>query len=220
MKFILRIKRILAPGKYKVLSLLKKEQFTILDVGCGNDSPYYYKKYFPDIIYEGIDKDLNYNLSKKSINLIDKFFQKNLEKDDLNDIKDDHYDFIVISHVIEHLDNGYELIKTLSIKVVKNGYIYIEYPSEKSKNFPSLKGTLNFYDDPTHKSFYDIEQLNNILIHNNFKIIKSGIKRDILRIIFIPYMIIKSLFVNHYIRGSVFWDLYGFAEFILAKKQT
>jgi len=218
MNLILKIKRRFAPTKFRILALLRKERFGMLDVGCGNESPYYFKKYYPEIIYDGIDKELSYNISNKSIKLINEFYPLNLEKNDLNVIKNDNYEFIILSHIIEHLDNGYELIEELSKKVKKNGYIYIEYPSERSKNFPSMKGTLNFYDDPTHKKFYNIEKILEILIRNKFQIIKSGTKRDILRIIFIPYMILKSLIVNHYVRGSIFWDLMGFAEYILAKK--
>jgi SAM-dependent methyltransferase len=215
---ILKIKRYFLPWKYKVLSRLKNEEFRILDVGCGNESPFYLKKCYPKSIYDGIDKDLSYNLSDKSVNLINSFYPLDLEKNDLSAIKNNFYDFIIMSHVIEHLDNGYEIFTMLLDKVKKGGFIYIEYPSKKSAKFPSMKGTLNFYDDPTHKKFYDIDKLTNILRTNNFIVLGSGVKRDFLRIIFIPFMIIKSLIKNHYIRGSVFWDLLGFAEYILAIK--
>ena len=33
----------------------------------------------------------------------------------------------------------------------KGGIIYLVTPSEKSIDFPSREGTLNYYDDKTHK---------------------------------------------------------------------
>ena len=82
-----------------------------------------------------------------------------------------------------------------------------------------MKGTLNFYDDKTHKKIYDRNLIENIFLKNGFEIIRSGVKRDALRIIFLPYMIIKSLIRDGYIRGRAFWDLLGYSYYILAKKK-
>lgn len=190
-----------------------------LEVGIGNDSPTIFKSIFPNVDYFGVDRDLNYNLSEKSLDLIDKFYQVDLGKKSLDEIPDDFFDYVIIAHVIEHIENGEEVISELTKKIKPGGGIYIEYPREASAKFPSMKGTLNFYDDPTHKRFYELRSLEKILTKSGFEIIRSGIKRDFTRIIGIPYMIIKSYFKLGYLRGSVFWDLLGFAEYILAKKK-
>ncbi len=191
----------------------------VLEVGIGNDSPLRFKRIFPQCKYYGVDKDLNYNLSEKSLSSIHKFYQVDLEKDSLVEIPNEFFDYVIIAHVIEHLENGEEIISELANKVKSGGGFYIEYPRKASAKFPSMKGTLNFYDDPTHKRFYEIDILKKILVSEGFRIIKSGTKRDFTRIVGIPFMIAKSLIVLKYIRGSVFWDLLGFAEFILAERK-
>ncbi len=190
-----------------------------LEIGIGNDSPLIFKKIYPDAEYYGIDKTLEYNLSDKSKSLMDKFYLIDLEKKSLDVAPDNNFDYVIIAHVIEHLTNGEKVINELCNKVKNNGGLYIEYPRKASARFPSMKGTLNFYDDPTHKRFYEIDDLKNILIKNGFKIIKSGVKRDFMRIVGLPLMIIKSYAKLGYLRGSVFWDLLGFADYILAEKE-
>ena len=212
--------RVLAPYKYKFIELTKSGGKNVLEVGVGNDSPVQFFRYHNDYIYDGIDKSGDYNLSPESIMLMNEFYILDLETDDLNAIQNNYYDYLVISHVIEHINNGEEIIEKLIMKLKKGGVIYIEYPSVKSEKFPSMKGTLNFYDDPTHKRFYDINILLKILTKAGFEILRSGIKRDFFRIIGLPYMIVKSIFLHGYIRGSVFWDLLGFAEYIVARRNA
>ena len=133
--------------------------------------------------YYGVDKDLNYNLSDKGIHVMKNFYQINLEKDSLAKIPDNFFDYVIIAHVIEHINNGEEIIENLSKKLKPGGGFYIEYPRKASAKFPSMKGTLNFYDDPTHKRFYELRSLEKILTKSGFEIIRSGIKRDFTRII-------------------------------------
>ncbi len=190
-----------------------------LEIGIGNDSPLIFKKIYPKAEYYGVDKTLDYNLSDKSKSLLDKFYLIDLEKKSLDVVPNNFFDYVIIAHVIEHLDNGEKVIEELCYKIKVKGGFYIEYPRKASARFPSMKGTLNFYDDPTHKRFYDINELKSILTENGFKIIKIGVKRDFMRILGLSVMIIKSYATLGYLLGSVFWDLLGFAEYILAEKE-
>lgn len=198
---------------------IKGNSLKVLEVGIGNDSPAAFKKIFPKAKYHGLDKTLEYNLSKKSKSIMYKFYLIYLEKELLNVVPYNYFNFVIIAHVIEHINNGEKVIEKLNRKIKTGGGFYIEYPRQVSVNFYSMKGTLNFYDDPTHKRFYEIDELKNILTKNGFKIIRSGVKRDFMRIIGLPFMIIKSYVTLGYLRGSVFWDLFGFAEYILAEKK-
>ncbi|MCE1163859.1 MAG: class I SAM-dependent methyltransferase [Bacteroidetes bacterium] len=206
-----------APYKYKFVKLLNTGGKNILDVGAANGSPEMFFSYFKGYEYDALDIDEEC-LSEKGKKLINRFYKADLEKDDLSEIPDNHYDYVVLSHVIEHIDNGEKALEKLALKIRNGGLMYAEYPSAKSARLPSMKGTLNFYDDPTHKRFYDLNKLKNVLSGNGFEILKCGVKRDILRIAGIPYMVVKSLIKLGYVRGSAFWDLFGFAEFLLARR--
>ena len=52
------------------------------------------------------------------------------------------------------------------------GQIFISFPSERSITFPSRAGTLNYYDDLTHKEFPpDFDGIIDLLRENYFEII-------------------------------------------------
>ena len=184
----------------------------------GNHSPTQFKKLFPNSTYHGVDININYNNSEEDLKNIDRFFEIDLTTLKLDTIPDNYYDGIIMAHVIEHLKNGDEVIKALNKKLKVGGSIYIEYPSAKSVNFPSKEGTLNFYDDPTHCRIYTINELTTKMKENGFSIVSCGTRRNLFNILILPLKIVHNKLKYKYVMGSVYWDLYGFAEYIWAKR--
>lgn len=78
---------------------------------------------------------------------MDNFIELDLTALDFKTIPEDYYDVIIMSHVIEHLHNGDEVLKGLMPKLKKDVIFYVEFPSERSTQFPSRRETLNFFDD-------------------------------------------------------------------------
>ena len=71
-KFKKKIKRIyfiLFIPKYKFVIKTKSaiKKYSILDIGCGGNSPYQTKLIFPNSRYVGVDRDFNYHNDKNSI---------------------------------------------------------------------------------------------------------------------------------------------------------
>ena len=62
-------------------------------------------------------------------------------------------------HVIEHLHNGDKVLEGLLTKLRSGGVIYIEYPGIRSTRLPSMRGSLNFSDDPTHVRLYSVPEI-------------------------------------------------------------
>lgn len=192
----------------------------LLDIGCGNNSPSITTATFPEIEYWGLDKE-EYNLSDKDVEILaDKFIkidlslQTSLLKEKL---PYDYYDFIIMGHIVEHLDNGLEIIDILCSKLKTGGGIYIEFPSAKSLSLPSAPGTLNFCDDNTHVRVYTIQEIANVLLKNRFKIIKAGTRRSLINLFIFPiHIVIKLLQRKPY--AVALWDVFGFAEFVYAEK--
>jgi len=110
--------------KFRYVRYLRDKPIKILDVGCGNKSPSRTKKFFQKCVYYGIDKEF-YNLSKEDIDKIDRFFKKDLDIDDLSDIEDGEFDYVIMSHILEHLKDPYKLVKEVTKKVKPGGYIYM-----------------------------------------------------------------------------------------------
>lgn len=194
------------------------KSFTLLDIGAGNHSAQKIKKHLPACRYFGVDITRDYNNDEADFKLMEGFFEKDLTKLQFDDIPNDFFDMIVMSHIIEHLHNGDEVVKALVPKLKKGGYFYLEFPSAESVNFPSKRDTLNFYDDDTHVRIYSAEELSGILESLGFTILKAGVRRDWRNILIMPIKMIHNRIKYGYVMGSVYWDWYGFAELVWARK--
>jgi SAM-dependent methyltransferase len=207
---------------FKFLFLKKKfgnNPFKLLDIGAGNNSATKTKKAFPNCAYYGVDMDKNYSNSEADFALMEEFYELDLTKLDYDIIPNNNFDSIQMSHVMEHLHNGDAVLKALLPKLKSNGFIYVEYPGIKSTKLPSMYGTLNFYDDPTHVRIYSVKEIETILQNNNFEIIKSGIRRNWYYIVSMPLRVVLSLLQGKKINANLFWDILGFAEFVFAQKK-
>jgi len=206
--------------KFKALSrrFRRNDSFTLLDVGCGNHSPSITKRYFKRCRYFGLDVGV-YNNSEDDALAMEQFYLADLEKGDLGTVPDNFFDAIVMSHVIEHLRNGLEVIEGLTHKLKSGGTIYIEFPSVRSLSLPSMPGTLHFCDDATHKRLYDLKDVVNTLLAHHCIIIKAGPRRDILKALLTPltYLYLKYLRRTEY--AVAFWDIRKFADCVLAQKK-
>jgi 2-polyprenyl-3-methyl-5-hydroxy-6-metoxy-1,4-benzoquinol methylase len=202
---------------------LKKEfqnnSFSVLDIGAGNHSATHFKKNFPNCKYYGVDLDRNYNNIQADFDAMECFYELDLTTLNLEIIPNNFFDAIVMAHIIEHLHNGTEVLKILCQKLKPNGCIYIEYPGVKSLTSPSREGTLNFYDDDTHVRLYSTSEINAVLEKENLMIIKSGTHRSIFKILLIPVKIIHNKIKYGKVLSSIFYDLFGFAEFVWARKK-
>ena len=185
----------------------------ILDVGCGNNSPMRVKKILPNSHYIGIDIQ-NYN--QKSVDLADEYYvvDKSEFNNKINSFK--NIDVVISYHNLEHVDNRKLTLNAMKACLKKNGLIYIVTPSEKSIYFPSRKGTLNYFDDNSHKekpvSFnWIIGELKN----DRFEIIKSI--KEYKPIWYYTIGLLKE-FTKPKQTTYYSWCFYGFEAIIISKK--
>ena len=205
--------------KFHILkSIIGNKKLNVLDVGCGNHSPSETIMNFKNIIYHGLDMEINPNYFESDKMAIKKMFISNLDDLNLSEIENNFYDVIIMCHVIEHLKFGEQAISLLNSKLKSGGFFYIECPSQKSVNFPSVKGTLNFYDDDTHVKTYSTETIIETLNAEN-NVISYGTVRSFINLILTPYKMLKSKITRGYVRGYVLWDLYGFANYVMFQKK-
>lgn len=213
-------KNLIREFRFMIISkFLAKKKNKILDIGCGNFSVQRTKLNFPNCHYYGLDLSRRF-YTLEDLSLMDEFYELNLNSGNFSEIPNDFFDLIILSHVIEHLSHGEKRIIQLIPKLKKNGLIYIEYPSIRSTKLPHRKGTLNFYDDLSHKSLYCNDTLLYILKKKDFKVLKQGIRRDFRKIIFLPIIIAYDLFRYRRVKTGHLWDLFGFADYIVALKNT
>ena len=194
--------------------------FTLLDVGAGNHSAYKITQVFPNCSYYGLDLNREYNNDEKDFKSMKGFYELDLTKLNYDEIPDAFFDGIWMVHVIEHLHNGDEVLPLLLKKLKKGGYFFIEYPGKKSLTLPSMKGTLNFKDDPTHVRVYSVAELTKIFFDSGCEVIEGGTRRNWPYIIGLPVRMFVSLIKKKHLQGNLFWDLLGFAEYLWAKKKV
>ena len=197
-----------------------KKDFRLLDIGAGNHSATKIKSVFPGCEYHGVDMEKSYNNSEEDLNAMHTFYQLDLTKLNFSSIPDRYFDGIWMVHVIEHLFNGDKVIEQLIPKLKPGGFLYVEYPGKKSTKLPSMYGTLNFYDDPTHVRIYSIKELHKLFSANHCELLKSGTRRNMAFILAMPFRIIYSLIKGRKIQGNIFWDVTGFAEYLWVKKNN
>jgi SAM-dependent methyltransferase len=190
----------------------------LLDAGCGNNSPYYIKTKYPDIVYTGIDVG-DYNQTKP--NLADNYIVVKPEKfaEAIANIPE-LFDTVISSHNLEHCNDRDKTLDAM-IKVLKpGGYLFLSFPTEESVNFPGpRKGTLNYYDDKTHRDKPpEYEKIISKLKTNNMEILfaSKSYKPFLLFLIgfFLEWKSRKDKEVKTWT-----WAYWGFETIIWAKKK-
>lgn len=123
----------------------------VLDVGCGNNSPRDAKVLRPDLVYTGLDVG-DYNQQQDSIRYADRYllvppaeFGRAIAS------RRGEFDAVVSSHNLEHCDEPAAVLHAMVAALRPGGRLFLAFPCEESVGFPSRRGTLNFYDDATHK---------------------------------------------------------------------
>ena len=211
-------KVILRPnGRTDFLSKIPYNSY-ILDVGCGNNSPFYVKSLLPNSYYVGIDI-CDYNLGSDSKKILNEYilsdpndFVKNLKNIDKK------FDAVISCHNLEHCNDRSGTLNQMIEKLNSNGKIYLSFPSKESMYFPKREGTLNYYDDPTHlDSPPDFEKIIKIFKDKGLKIIfsKRNYKPLVLNFIGIFTNLI-SFFTKRVHLGL--WERWGFESIIIAEK--
>ena len=204
-----------AHGRISFLSKLPP-QSKILDVGCGNSSPFYVKQVLPKCEYTGIDV-CDYNQSKP--NLADHYIvtSPNNFTSEISKLSDT-FDAVISSHNLEHCDDRSGTLKAMLSSLKVGGQIYISFPCEDSVSFPSRCGTLNYFDDVSHKSPPpNFHELLETLRQARFEIIfkTQHYKPNFLWLLGLfcePF----SAYKRKLLPGT--WEYYGFESIIWAKK--
>lgn len=195
-----------------------RRPFRLLDVGAGNHSASIAKRWFPNCHYAGIDRDRNYHNDAADFAAMDEFFELDLTRLEFGAIPDAGYDVLLMAHVIEHLPNGDAVLRALVPKLRPGGILYVEFPGPRSLQLPSMKGTLNFHDDDTHVRVFDHREVAGILRGCGLRVLRSGTRRDPLGVLLIPLHAWNAKRAHGYVPGGVFWDLFGFADQVLAER--
>ena len=201
-------------GKYRFIDKFCKG--SILDIGSGK-SPNRIKKLFPCCCYTGFDiqshfEDDNCMADEYIITNIKGFSEKLSEFDK-------KFDCTISSHNLEHCDERESVLQISARTVKPDGFLYLSFPSAGTVNLPKGRlGTLNYYDDDTHKYLPpSVEQSVSILKNEGFSVIllKESYKPTLLWIVGLILEPISRL-LNKNLIGTL--QFYGFETVIWLKR--
>lgn len=209
------IKKVMRPyGKsHFLLSYVGKTHVAVLDVGCGNNSVSAVKRNCPNCYYIGIDVG-DYNLDEESKSLMDEYHVVSAEDfaEEIGKYKES-VDVVISSHNIEHCNEPQKVLENMILSLKNEGNIYLAFPSEKSVNFPSRKGALNFYDDKTHSWCPKWDDIMKTLKKNNIQITYACKNNRPLLLKIVGRMNEgKSKKENRILKRT--WEYYGFESII------
>jgi SAM-dependent methyltransferase len=205
-------------GKASFLRLLPTNS-SVLDVGCGNNSPLRFKTQRPDIYYIGLDIS-DYNQISDPNTYADKYIvtSPNLFATEIVKLNN-QLDAVICSHNIEHCDQPDEVLDAMLKALKHGGRIYLSFPCEESVDFPQRRGTLNFYDDKTHKNVPDWEKILSKITSEGFSI-HFAVKRYKPLFLSAIGLLLEpiSAATKRVMPASTTWALYGFESIIWASR--
>lgn len=191
---------------------------TVLDVGCGNNSPKMAKAQRSDIYYIGLDI-ADYNQESPS-EYANKYILADPDSFTDEILKfDGSLDAVISSHNIEHCYAPDDVLHAICKSLAPGGRLYMSFPCEESVNFPKRGGTLNFFDDLTHRTIPDFKK-----IIRNMR--KEGLSINFASKRYRPLVLAAmglmlepiSAFTKRNMPATSTWALYGFESVIWASR--
>jgi SAM-dependent methyltransferase len=188
----------------------------ILDVGCGNDSPFNIKRLRPDCRYTGIDVG-DYNQSNAVADVEYILTSGSKFADEIYSLAGS-FDAVISTHNIEHCDHREKTFDAMLKALKPGGQLYMLFPSELSASLPSRRGCLNYFDDGTHAA--EPPNFQNLIDHLK----RMGFEIVIARREYMPSADFLRGMVNDkesvregWIKPGT-WSYYGFESIIWAKR--
>ncbi len=155
-----------------------KDFETVLDIGCGTGTKLVDFESINKKVY-GIEPSNEFNKAHLDHGLKSKVGF-------IEDIKNEKYDLVILSHVFEHLTNLKSTMKQISD--ITNKYLFIEVPGH-FKKMQSIQNAHNYY--------FSINTLNFFVLNSHFKLIKIDYAKDN-EFIFALYEKVSSLSYYEY----------------------
>lgn len=145
----------------------------VLDVGCGNGSPSFFKRLNPSIRYTGLDI-AEYGLGAADHAAADELIFVPSERfaEGIAGLGA-RFDAVVSAHNIEHVEQPEAVLSGMCSVLCPAGLLYLSFPSPASVDFPSRGGALNFHDDPTHRWLPDLAMVHGVIERRGCRVVVS-----------------------------------------------
>lgn len=167
---------------WELKRFIKKDKFSLLDLGCGDGNFVFLASKFGDVI--GVDKN-------------PKSGDKRIIKSDIEKFRiDRQFNIITMYHVLEHLNNPNKMLKRARQWLKADGVLVIETPLVGNLTEKFLSKEYLAYSDPAHKQFFTKKEILKLLEKTKWKVAKQGITW-----LQFPITVITSSFKSGLVKG-------------------
>jgi hypothetical protein len=128
------------------------------------------------------------------------------------------FDAVISCHNLEHCNYRDKVLSAMCESVGLGGKIFLSFPTSKSVKFPRRKGTLNYFEDHTHRDLPpDFDLVIQTLKSAGFRINYSA-RRYRPWLGFLFGLMQEPISILSGKKYSATWALYGFESIIWAEK--
>lgn len=188
---------------------------TVLDIGGEGIDSFLAARYLPGVRFTAINIVLPGQLAPGA-----EFLHADLDQQGLAAVAGRRFDYVICSHTIEHLIRGTDLLEKMAALVDDGGYLYLEWPSLRSLQFPLRGFGLNFHDDPTHVNPLALETAVERLRGAGLSILAAGPRRNRLRRLLTPLLLVWTCLKHGRFVLYDFWDWTGYADCVCARRPS
>lgn len=194
---------------------MRRRAISVLDIGGEASDGTLAKRFLPLCRFSAINLR-RLTADRRHAHNIDESILSDLDVDGLTTVAGRRFDYVICSHTIEHLRNADSIIDGLAALVAEGGHLYLEWPSIRSRGFPIRGLGLNFHDDPTHVSSFELDAVRARLEKQGLVILAAGPRRNGLRAALAPVLFLRTVFRHRRPVLYDFWDWTGYADMIRA----
>lgn len=212
-KLLTKLKKHLNPRYCWITPQIQSKIYTILDIGGEGIDSFLAARYLPEARFTALNISDPGTLAPGA-----DFRHTDLDQHGLRIIQGCQFDYVICSHTLEHLASGLTRLTEIADLVAPGGYLYLEWPSKRSLKFPVKGLGLNFYDDPTHVSVIALDQAIRLLEVSGFSIRSAGARRNRMRQMLAPLLLLRSCRKHGRFVLYDFWDWTGYADYIIAQR--
>jgi 2-polyprenyl-3-methyl-5-hydroxy-6-metoxy-1,4-benzoquinol methylase len=145
---------------------LKKQPGKLLDIGCGNGE---FLKFAEHYGWQAVGVDFDTEAVKEARS---GGLDARLGDIDVID-SGERYDYITLSHVVEHVYDPVELLRTCYGLLNHGGVLWLETPNIESMGYAYYKSNWRGLEPPRHIMLFNMKSLDEILLKVGFQMIEQ-----------------------------------------------
>lgn len=208
-------------GNEDVLKWLNKTG-RVLDIGCGAGDN---AKVLKPLGYEIDGITISETELKEALPFLRKGFLFNLENGLPEEVKNEQYDYVICSHVLEHICYPENLLRDIKNCLSKDGILIVALPNlfHYKSRIELIKGNFNYAPsgiwDNTHFKWYTFLTGKSLLENNGYLIVNATVTGDLPGNSFFSKIFSQNVSQKIFdILKKISKGLFGFQLLYIAKK--